>query len=381
MKKLASVLLFVFFSFLLLGKEDPKKLKQEIERLTKLISSLNVKAKDVLTEIEKLDLEILNAEKKISYIRYQLSSIRKEIKETEMRLDSLNEELKNKRRSLKKAFVLLYENRNSSPLELYFAGKDILSVVENINFLKIVSNKIYKQYSVYKEIIKEIEKEKKTLKEKEKRKAKMLVERKKAWTLYLNKKNEKKRKIKKILKKRKNYLNLLKIKKKELEKITHIIKKETNISRPDFSKLSPFYSLKGELIWPIRGRIVEKFGIKRHPKYNIKLKSNGIEIKPRRNFEKVRAVYDGVIVYAGYVKSYGNTVIIEHPGKYYTLYSHLKDIFVEKNKIVKKGEVIGVTGNTGVREYDSLYFSIRKGVTPLNPMKWLKPLKKRRRRR
>ncbi len=381
MKKILLFIFVFFLSFPIFSQEDVKKLKKEIEKLTKIIESLNFQAKDILTEIEQIDLKILSAEKRIKYIRYKLSKIRADIKDIELRIDSLNLELKKSKKNLKKAFVLMYENGNTNLLELYFAGRDLLSVVENLNLLKIVSDRVYKQYSIYKELIKEVEREKKLLKEKEKEEERILNERKRAWTLYLNSKNEKKRKVREILKKKKNYLNLLKEKKKQLEKITHIIKKEESVEKPSIKNISELSSFKGKLIWPVRGKIVERFGIKKHPKYNIRLKSNGIEIKPYRDLEKVRSVYDGIIVFSGYVKSYGNTVIIEHPGKYYTLYSHLKDIFVEVNDLVKKGEVIGVTGNTGIREFNSLYFSIRKGITPLNPLKWLRSKKKRRKRK
>jgi len=384
MKNKNIIILFFIIVSLLIGKIDgggidkTKKLKEDIKKINKRIEELSKKEKDFSTEIEKLDYKILKSEKEIKIIQNSLFKLRKGIREQELKINSIEFEIKKKRKNLKRVIELMYENRDLKDIEIYFSGKDILTIMENINYLKIISDKIFNQYNEYKELVKRFKKEKEDLKTKEVRKKEILKKRKQTWTKFYNLKNEKENRVRKILNKKVEYLRVLNIKKRELQKLGVIIKSRKMIKTPYFSNLNSLQYFKGKLQWPVKGKVIERFGIKRHPKYNIKLKSNGIEIMPYKNDEKVRTIYDGVVVFSDYVRSYGDTIIIEHPGKYYTLYSHLKERFVFSGNRVKKGDIIGIVGKTGLREKKSLYFSLRKGVSPLNPLKWLK--RKRRRR-
>ncbi len=383
LKKNVFIIFFVIIIIFPLRGENNKikKLKKEIININRKVSELSTKEKDYITEIEQLDYKILAAEKEIKLIQYSLLRIRKKIKDQNIRIESIKYEIKEKKKKLKKVMELMYENRDLKSMELYFAGKDILSIMENINYLKIISDKIFNQYNEYRELVKEFKNESNKLKKREKEKEKILKERKKVWTKFYNLKNEKETKVKKILNKKAEYLKLLSLKKKELRKLGAIIKKRENIKIPYFANIKSIKYLKGKLLWPLKGRVIERFGIRRHPKYNIKLKSNGIEIMPYRNDEKVKTIYDGIVVYSDYIRSYGDTIIIEHPGKYYTLYSHLKERFVYSGNKVKKGDIIGIVGKTGLREKPSLYFSLRKGIIALNPLNWLKKKRRRRRRK
>ncbi len=383
--KIKNIILLFFiillsFSWKTNGEVDKtKKLKEDINRINKKIDNLLKKEKDFSVEIEKIDYKILKTEKEIKIIQNSLFRLRKSIREQELKINSIEFEIAKKRNNLKKVIELMYENRNLKDIEIYFSGKDILTIMENINYLRIISDKIFNQYNEYRSLVKQFKKEKEKLKLKESEKNKILTRRKKTWTKFYNLKNEKERKVRRILNKKVEYLRVLKIKKRELEKLGVIIKNRSRIKTPYFSNLNSLRYYKGRLSWPIRGKIIERFGIKRHPKYNIKLKQNGIEIMPYRNDEKVRTIYDGMVVFSDYVRSYGDTIIIEHPGKYYTLYSHLKERFVFSGNRVNKGDIIGIVGKTGLRDKVSLYFSLRKGVSPLNPLKWLKRKKRRRR--
>lgn len=154
----------------------------------------------------------------------------------------------------------------------------------------------------------------------------------------------------------------------QLRRWESLLKAPPSTASPAGASIS---SLKGRLPWPIRGRVTLKFGIQRHPKYNIRLKSAGIEITPARGEEKVRVVHNGVVIYADYVASYGQTIIVEHPGKYFTLYSHLRDFLVEKGATVSSGEVIGLVGSSGFQGKETLFFSVRQASTPEDPLQWL----------
>ncbi len=118
-------------------------------------------------------------------------------------------------------------------------------------------------------------------------------------------------------------------------------------------------------IWPVRGKIISGFGMRngRHHK--------GIDIQATEGTD-VLSVEDGVVIFSGFLKAYGNVVIIKHEGNYFTVYAHMKYNKVKEGEFVKKGEIIGEVGKTGNATTPHLHFEIRKGTKPLNPFEYLR---------
>ena len=84
---------------------------------------------------------------------------------------------------------------------------------------------------------------------------------------------------------------------------------------------------------------------------------------------EVYATGDGVIVDVDRSKrGYGNTIIIDHGFGYKTLYAHLSQILVGVGRKVKRGEVIGLVGNTGMSLAPHLHYEVRKQDDPINPV-------------
>jgi murein hydrolase activator len=128
---------------------------------------------------------------------------------------------------------------------------------------------------------------------------------------------------------------------------------------------------RGKLPWPYEGAVVGLFGRQRHSQYNTVIFRRGIEIKAREG-DDVKAVYQGVVVFADWFKGYGLVVVLDHGDHYYTLYAHLGKVGVKVGEAVTRGQVIGVVGETGLSDDQTLYFELRHHGTPLDPLTWLK---------
>ena len=133
----------------------------------------------------------------------------------------------------------------------------------------------------------------------------------------------------------------------------------------------PMYENKGKLIWPIAGTVVTSFGIKRHPRFNTRTRSNGIEITTKKSMV-VKSVHAGSIVYADYFQGYGNLIIVDHGVAYHSLYGHCSDFLVKKGDFVNAQQPIATVGDISSFSGKTLYFEIRYKTKPLNPLQWLK---------
>jgi murein DD-endopeptidase MepM/ murein hydrolase activator NlpD len=118
--------------------------------------------------------------------------------------------------------------------------------------------------------------------------------------------------------------------------------------------------------WPVRGRVIAGFG----PKPN-GLQNDGINLAVPEG-TPVKAAEDGVVAYAGNeLKGYGNLVLVRHSNGFVTAYAHASEILVKRGDVVKRGQVIAKSGQTGNVTSPQLHFEIRKGSTPVDPAQYL----------
>jgi murein DD-endopeptidase MepM/ murein hydrolase activator NlpD len=118
--------------------------------------------------------------------------------------------------------------------------------------------------------------------------------------------------------------------------------------------------------WPVRGRIIVKFGQRPNGQQN-----DGINVAVPEG-TSVKAAEDGVVAYAGNeLKSYGNMVLVRHHNGYVTAYAHVSELMVKRGDQVKRGQIIARAGQTGSVSTSQLHFEVRKGKTPLDPTQFL----------
>ncbi len=127
---------------------------------------------------------------------------------------------------------------------------------------------------------------------------------------------------------------------------------------------------KGKHPAPVKGHILALFGQQRENRLGIKGQSTGITIATP-GINRVNAIFDGEVRYASYLHGYGNTIIIDHGFKYFSILSRLEKILIKKGDKVSQGDLIGLTGDTATLMDEGIYFEIRHGSTPLDPLQWI----------
>jgi len=133
-----------------------------------------------------------------------------------------------------------------------------------------------------------------------------------------------------------------------------------------------FLADKGNLRPPVDGVLVTLFQQEKVNKLGISRKSLGIELQAPDGTSIV-AVGDGEVIFSGYLRGYGNTVIIHHGFQYYTVTSRIEKILVTKGQKIKREDTIGIMGGTATLFDDGIYFEIRHGSQSLDPLIWLNP--------
>lgn len=136
-----------------------------------------------------------------------------------------------------------------------------------------------------------------------------------------------------------------------------IEKLEKEMREKEVSDLN-FRFHKGRLSMPVRGNLLSE------------RQGRGIIIEAPQG-SPIRAVFSGQVIFAGRFEGYGNIIILDHGGKYYTVFGHASKVLKGVNERVAEGEVIALVGDTGSIRGPCLYFEIRHKGKPENPLEWL----------
>ena len=133
----------------------------------------------------------------------------------------------------------------------------------------------------------------------------------------------------------------------------------------------PFADLRGRLNWPLRGKVVVRFGA---TAVDGERSSQGVLIAAKDGSE-VRAVSHGRVVYADWLRGYGLLLIIDHGEGYLSLYGYNETLLKEAGDWVDAGEVVATSGDSGGRKTAGLYFELRRDGKPIDPAAWMHPAK------
>ena len=127
----------------------------------------------------------------------------------------------------------------------------------------------------------------------------------------------------------------------------------------------PFAQMRGKLPWPVRGRIVERFGSERLGS----LRWQGVVLSAKEGLP-VRAVSHGRVAYADWLRGYGYLLILDHGDGYMSLYGHNQSLHKDVGDWVTAGETIASIGSSGGNERSGVYFEIRRDGKPQDPTRW-----------
>lgn len=149
------------------------------------------------------------------------------------------------------------------------------------------------------------------------------------------------------------------------------VRLENNVSDEELELFETrFREQKGRLSWPVdNGVITQRFGNRAHPVFNTRTQNLGIDIStlPRSS---VRVVSDGYVYSVQPLQGYGDMVFVNHGG-YLTAYGNMSDIYVRRNQVLNKGDIIGRSGDEDSIRGPVLFFVIREGSQIVNPETWL----------
>jgi len=355
-------------------KDEQKELqvlRKKIAQQEKTISVVGAKESTVLKHLKKFETQLILKERELTIYQLNYKVNQKKILSLVQRYKKAEQKLKFQNEVLGLRLRSMYKKGPLYPLKIIFSSNNVTDLLQQIKYMNLIARQDSELLYEYKNKLEHIKEDKRALfaarakiinlKEKSILKKKEIERAKKIKSKFLEKIKKKKSfnvKTRKELVAASNNLN-------------NLIKKL--LVKLDSGEGLEISDKKGRLKLPLNGQILNKFGRKRVKEYDSYIVYNGINVKAKKG-SFVKAVFDGKILYAGELEGYGNLVIVGHGNKYHSLYGHLDDINVSVDKIVKTGEIIGLSGDSGSLEGEVLYFELRKNGKPIQPLPWFRQI-------
>ena len=358
-----------------------QSLKNEIKATQKRIQSENRKEKSSVRRVSNLSEEISLLQQLVKEIKKEEKLLVADISRSERKISDTEEELDTLRLRYARRLSTIYKKGQISNLEKILSSTSWRQAIYRTKYLKIISEIDQKTHDTIRSLLIQIGKQKLELEAVLRKKRRLKRDREKTLTSLRSKKKKEQRELVKIRKSQKDLNVYLTEKQAGVKQLESILKKiQEDIARAEREdrirrqqmvlKSKEFPKLKGQLQWPAEGRVVTKFGRQWNPKLKTTTENPGIDIKGKPGSE-IRSVLGGIVTTITFIRGFGTTIIIDHGGGFYTVYSHVTNVETNEESEVQAGDIIAYMGEAGTIDGSKLHFEIWGHGQKLNPEKWL----------
>ncbi len=357
-------------------EREYKKIQQQISGTKKKISETARKEKNVSRQIEELSQKITLTQQRVNVVNLRVKRLQNNIVRLTGEISDTDTGIQRTQKLLRQRIVSIYKYGGITEFNLllssrgaqeaistsYLLGKIadqdqklINSLAEQKDRLTNAQRKLMEDQQNYKEQGNVLKVQHKELNAAANERNALLAKVKKDKALYMHEQEELLRASKEL----QSTVKRLLAQKRALKAKKNPTKKEV------------VYYKGGRLAWPTQGSISSVFGTRVHPVFKTKINHTGLDISAPKG-TPVSAADTGEVLYTGWMRGYGQVIIIDHGGDLTTVYAHLSRIECAEDQKVSRGSVIGRVGSTGVATGNHLHFEVRVNGNAVNPMRYLR---------
>jgi len=394
MKKTVGIvaLLMVVASFALAGnpKDELSGVKREIKAQKQLITKTRKVEAVVSTELQEILRNLVQKESDLGQLGHDLRGVESNLGRTGLEIRKVTEEANRKKVEIERRLSSLYKAGELGAVRMFFSAESFPQLAENIRYMKSILENDKRIFTEYNQKIDQLKSLKTDLERDalKKEHIKTGIEQKKRE--IEEEKSKKAAYLGKVRQDRKSYETSLKELQANAGRLQTMITRLNALSRRKLSsrhekpgtKLKPraelppvpdrgFGSQKGRMSLPVRGEIIESYGKHKHPEFDSFTFSKGLSISAPSGTD-IKAVYEGTVIFADYFKGFGNMIIVDHGGGYFTLYAHASRLAKKVGAEVARHETIGAVGDVDSSKGSMLYFEIRHQGKPVDPAGWVR---------
>ena len=357
------------------------KVKKEIEDTRRKIKSQKQKERTTSRRLSNIDKEISLTNKLYSELKNELNKSEIEIDKLSNGIKANEEQLSKLRYRYSQRIIQMYKKGTLSDIEKMLSSSSWRQAMYRAKYMGIISDIDQRTQNKIKSLLIDIGKQRILLESNYRNKMRLKKDQEQSKVSLRASRKKRQKELDKIRKNQSELTKYLEEKQAGMQELEALLKKirqqKSSFDRADrikkqqaALKTQVFGKLKGQLPWPATGRVVKKFGRSWNPERKTTTENPGIDIKGKPG-SPVRSIIGGIVTTITYIRGYGTTLIIDHGGGFYTVYSHITSVEANEGLEVQAGDVIAYMGDAGSVEGSKLHFEIWGNGQKLNPEKWL----------
>lgn len=369
---LLAMLIPVYGSELSRKKGQLHDIRGEMKEKRQQIKEYRAREKDVLADLNQLEKEIDYNEKQLKILSNKLENNQRELKTAQNSLAKAQARLEEQLEMLNARLRDTYKNGEVSYLEVMLGAEDFSDFIKRLDFLSLIiqqDTELVRAIEIQKA---EIEERKVALEIKQKQMKELEAATQAKQEEMKIQADNKERILVRVRAEKAAYeqaLDELEETSRDLESVIRNLQARQSY-RPPTASGSAVRKSNGRMVWPTAGRVTSPFGYRVHPIFGTRKLHTGIDIAAP-NGTPIMAGDEGVVIYSGWMRGYGQVLIVDHGGGISTLYAHCSSLLVGDGTHVKRDQIIARVGSTGFSTGPHLHFEVRANGSPVNPMSWL----------
>ena len=351
------------------------QIRKEIEGYRRKVQQEERKERKLLDAIAQFDREMDLTHQLLTELEREEKRRGRQISKISRDLDNTRDELNRLQQIYARRIVSFYKYGRMKDIELLISTKSFNQTLTWFKFQQLIAENDQRNYDNILNKKEKIETQRNKLKNEAVAQHRIIIEKREEEKRLKNKGKERNKLLAQVQDNKQIFLQRLKDYESSMREIQRLINveedKRLTLEQEGIVQSSDFPGLKGRMIWPTRGKIINHFGRYRHPKWRgVTLQNIGIDIQAEFGAD-VRATAKGIVTAITWRRGMGNIIMINHFGGYFTVYTHLSQIFIQVDESVEAGQVIGSVGDSGSFSGPMLHFEIWKNKDALDPEQWL----------
>ncbi|GJM44925.1 MAG: peptidase M23 [Gemmatimonadota bacterium] len=335
----------------------------------------------ILTQLNGIDSELNLKERVVTGLRRKEERLSSDLERTRSRLATERVRLDERRGVLSRRLRNIYKFGEKPGLQVLLGATSAVDLVRRFEWLLLVADQDRRLYEDIQGSVARVHETEKELQRKQDEVQGIRLESEKEKTALVEKREERGALLSSVQgeKQRRELLigELEQVEQQVQQLLADLEAKARLALEGDLpAEGTGFEQRKGQLAWPTDGKVSRWFGVQKDKRFGTSTFNGGIDIEAARETD-VRAVHLGRADYVNWLPGYGQCIILNHGGGYYSLYAHTSRVFVSAGDMVATGEVIATVGDSGSLLGSVLHFEIRKDAEPINPGPWLQSTKLR----
>jgi septal ring factor EnvC (AmiA/AmiB activator) len=296
-----------------------------------------------------------------------MAKVRSEAAAIEGRRRHLERSLGERRKALARMLVAQHAGGAPDAVRVALSGDDPSALARNLHYASYISRAAAEMLSGYRESLAASERLGREAEHRASRLAELRAASRADRQKLLGERRERRRVLERVAVEVRQSRKEIKVLRADEARLARLVAELARLALPQARK-EPFSKLRGRLSLPVKGELIGRFGA---PTGATGMEAKGVFIRAREG-QPVRAVAGGQVVYAEWMRGFGNLLIVDHGEAYLSIYANNEALMKQVGEPVAAGEVVATTGASGGREETGLYFEMRHLGRAFDPLRWVK---------